>query len=127
MDIIYLKAPAPPVATPVQTPVDESNKTARQGGGGAKKRTGGFTMALPNTVAAALPATVSPANDTPIQATLRARYGSHMDVVQLGLTVWQEIGLLYAEWREPWTYPGRLAQQSTVRCERFCSSGALSV
>ena len=33
---------------------------------------------------------------------LRLRYGSHMDIVQLGLEAWKEIGLLYAEWRTPW-------------------------
>lgn len=56
--------------------------------------------AAPN---AAEPPSVSPADDSPIEAQLRQRYGSHMDVVKLGLDAWKAIGLLYAEWCEPWT------------------------
>lgn len=48
------------------------------------------------------PPAVSPADDTSTQALLRARYGSHMDVVKLGLDAWKALGMLYAEWREPW-------------------------
>ena len=110
MDIIYLKAPAP-VITPAAAPA--SNKTARNGGGGGKKRQGGFSMAPPPAAAAASAAApaaataaaatdVSPANDSAIEAKLRERYGSHMDAVKLGLDIWKEIGLLYAEWRSPW-------------------------
>ena len=44
-----------------------------------------------------------PDDDSAIEAQLRQRYGSHMDVVKLGLDAWKAIGLLYAEWREPWT------------------------
>ena len=122
MDIIYVKAPAP---VPTDSAAAVGNKTARNGGGGAKKRQGGYT--LPTTAAAAAapaaaapaaaapspaapppaapapaaPADVSPADDSPIDAKLRERYGSHMDVVKLGLEAWKEIGMLYAEWREP--------------------------
>ena len=60
--------------------------------------------AAPATAAPATPAPphVSPADDSSTEAKLRERYGSHMDVVKLGLDAWKEIGLLYAEWREPW-------------------------
>ena len=49
MDIIYLKAPAPTVETPAAGDAQvnsrsNANKTARQGGGGARKRRGGFTV-----------------------------------------------------------------------------------
>jgi hypothetical protein len=103
MDIIYLKAPAPTPA-PAGDKTAAGNKTARNGGGGARKRAGGFT--LPTAPAApaapAAPPAVSPNDDSPIQAKLRERYGSHMDVVLLGLDAWKAIGLLYAEWRAPW-------------------------
>ena len=45
---------------------------------------------------------VSSVDDTAIEAALRARYGSHMDVVKLGLDAWKSIGMLYSEWRERW-------------------------
>ena len=102
MDIIYLKAPAPP-----PTAAAAVNKTSRNGGGGGKKRPGGHSIAFtPIAAAAPTPAAptagVSPADDSSIEAKLRERYGSHMDAVKLGLDVWKEIGLLYAEWRAPW-------------------------
>jgi hypothetical protein len=115
MDIIYLKAPAPVAAVAAAAPATanpHANKTARNGGGGSKKRAGGFTF-VPidgdsgrpgaGAVSAPKPPAVSPADDTPTDAKLRERYGSHMDIVKLGLAAWQEIGLTYAEWREPWT------------------------
>ena len=149
MDIIYVKAPAP---VPTDSAAAVGNKTARNGGGGAKKRQGGYT--LPTTAAAAAapaaaapaaaapspaapppaapapaaPADVSPADDSPIDAKLRERYGSHMDVVKLGLDAWKEIGLLYAEWREPWAAS---TQAYTARGERsfwlLCCAVRLSV
>ena len=143
MDIIYLKAPAPPPAEPAK-PV--ANKVARQGGGGAKKRRGGFTVAAADDANADVnadaadadghadghaadaaadapsptdPPVVSPADDTALEAKLRERYGSHMDVVKLGLDVWKEIGLLYAEWREPWVASTRdYAEQRAMQLLR---------
>ena len=44
MDIIYLKAPPPAPPLPAVAPTAPVNKVARNGGGGAKKRAGGFTM-----------------------------------------------------------------------------------
>ena len=131
MDIIYLKAPAPAVEPP--TPNAQSNtgntqnRTARAGGGGTKKRRGGFTADIadgpgspaPAAAAAAAAAAaesaaapsaparatdaVSSADDSAMDAKLRERYQSHMDVVKLGLHAWKEIGLFYAEWR---AHPG---------------------
>ena len=112
-DIIYVRAPVP---EPVDPSAAGKNKTAKNGGGGAKKRKGGHTMdnaaaaapaaaaaaAAPAAAAAAAPG-VSPADDTALDSKLRQLYGSHMDIVKLGLTAWQKLGLLYAEWREPWT------------------------
>ena len=138
MDIIYLKAPAPDPppaakaakAAPAAPDAPHKNLTKLNGGGGAKKRKGGFTAdassftaaASTSTSSAATPAAapvsastaapvataapmaaVSPADDTGFDAALRVRYGSHMDSVRLGLDAWRAYGLLYAEWREPWT------------------------
>ena len=128
MDIIYVKAPKPVVPDkPDKSDKPDAptvNKTARQGGGGAKKRKGGHSAVAVPAPANAAPANAAPANaapanahgnaapavvlssspadDSPLEAKLRARYGSHMDVVKLGLNVWKEYGLLYAEWREVW-------------------------
>ena len=140
MDIIYFKAPdhvpdTPPAAAapaPAAPAAPAANKTAKQGGGGSKKRREGFTAEAPASPAAAptsaavpsaavpsaaVPASsdtaapavaapapaVSPADDTATEAALRLRYGSHMDSVKLGLDAWQAFGLLYAEWREVWS------------------------
>ena len=107
-DIIYVKAPAPVVVTPAPT---SKNAVARNGGGGAKKRKGGHSIA--GTVASAEASAegehpnktipnVSPADDTVRESKLRAKYGSHMDVVKIGIDAWRELGFVYAEWREPW-------------------------
>ena len=109
-DIIYVKAPAPVVVAPVvasdNAPASK-NTVARNGGGGAKKRKGGDSMFadVPASTAApakdAIPA-VSPADDSVQEAKLRQKYGSHMDVVKVGIDAWRELGLVYAEWRTPW-------------------------
>ena len=61
---------------------------------------------IPN-VAAKIPnvaaAPTAPPVDSALQAKLRARYGSHMDNVLLGLNAWGAFARVYAEWREPWT------------------------
>ena len=143
LDIIYLKAPAPvaPAASAAASAAAPaapatSNKTAKNGGGGAKKRRGGFTAEAPTSFSAAsvpsaapapsvgaaapassssdpvvspadgtpsVPPVVSPADDTPLDALLRVRYKSHMDSAKLTLECWKSLGLLYAEWRQPWT------------------------
>ena len=36
-------------------------------------------------------------------ATLRSRYGSHMDSARLALDAWAAYALLYVEWRTTWT------------------------
>ena len=41
--------------------------------------------------------------DSPLEAKLRERYGSHMDSVLLGLNAWGAFAQVYAEWRSPWT------------------------
>ena len=142
IDIIYVKCPAPapapapattaPPAAPPPKPGPVANNTKRSGGGGAKIRRGGFTVAAavaasssavpapaptvapaaarataPAATVAAAPAAVPaalPANpDSEQDAKLRARYKSHMDVVKLTKHAWQKFGLLYVEWRSQWT------------------------
>ena len=50
-----------------------------------------------------MPATPVPATpDTPLQTKLRARYGSHMDTVMLGLNAWGAFAEVYAAWRSVW-------------------------
>ena len=118
MDIIYLKAPAPPAADAASA-APAGNKTSRAGGGGTKKRRGGNSLVVAPAATPAMPA-VTPADDSALDAKLRDRYGSHMDVVKLGLDAWKELGLLYAEWREPWessvqSYKDKRAMQF-LRC-----------
>ena len=48
---------------------------------------------------------------------MRARYGSHMDTVRLGMEVWCAFGLLYAEWRAPWT--SRTTEYAQSRALKF--------
>ena len=125
MDIIYLRCPAPPPAAPppaaappaAAPPPAGANRTQKNGGGGAKKRVGGFTVGA----AAAPPPTLPqsrvrpaavPHADTPLEAKLRERYGSHMDVVLLGLNAWSAFAQVYAEWREPWV------ERSTAYAQR---------
>ena len=85
------------------------NRTAKNGGGAAKKRAGGFSVApppkVPNVGAQPVPAPSPPPPpppDTELQAKLRLRYGSHMDVVLLGLNAWSAYAKVYAEWRAEW-------------------------
>jgi hypothetical protein len=77
------------------------------------------SSAAPLPSSAAPPASV-PHADTPLEAKLRERYASHMDVVLLGLNAWSAFAQVYAEWREPWTQSGpAYAQQralSFLRC-----------
>ena len=40
-------------------------------------------------------------------ASLRARYGSHMNVVRLIFEGWRAFGDLYAEWKRDWTEDGQ--------------------
>ena len=121
-DIIYVKAPAPVVVAPRVGTHDDapaSNTVARNGGGGAKKRKGGHSMLADVAAPAAAPTTastaastaasakdatpaVSSADDSVQEAKLRLKYGSHMDVVRVGIDAWRELGLVYAEWRTPW-------------------------
>ena len=110
MDIIYLKcpAPAPPVAA---APTDKAlNRTQKNGGGAAKKRAGGFSVFsgespadVPDAPAPPVaPPPDTPPPDTPLQTKLRARYGSHMDTVMLGLNAWGAFAEVYAAWRSVW-------------------------
>ena len=110
MDIIYLKcpAPAPPVAA---APTDKTlNRTKKNGGGAAKKRAGGFSVFsgespadVPDAPAPPVaPPPDTPPPDTPLQTKLRARYGSHMDTVMLGLNAWGAFAEVYAAWRGVW-------------------------
>ena len=133
MDIIYYKCPAPEPAAPAAAPAERAkpaepaappvakNNTSLHGGGGSKKRRGGFSVAAPPEPPQPVTTTPSIANstanssdvppkpavpppaDTPLQAKLRARYKSHMDVAQVGMNTWNAFGRLYAEWRAPWT------------------------
>lgn len=106
LDIIYLKCPAPllPAANPPANP--PGNKTAKNGGGGAKIRKGGFSVAPPPLAAskasAPLPSLPPAEAESERLAKLRIRYGSHMDSVRLALDAWGAFGLLYVEWRTPW-------------------------
>ena len=135
MDIIYLKCPAPPsppaAITPAAAPPAGANRTQKNGGGGGKKRQGGFTVAdaaapqaLPSSApppSAPPPSAVPPA-DTPLEAKLRERYASHMDVVLLGLNAWSAFAQVYAEWREPWTQssPAYAQQRALSFLRRAC-------
>ena len=109
MDIIYLKCPAPAPPVPA-APTDKAlNRTKQSGGGGAKKRAGGFSVSSAQGESSAdVPAQgessadVPDTPDTPLQAKLRARYGSHMDTVMLGLNAWGAFAEVYAAWRSVW-------------------------
>ena len=131
MDIIYCKCPAPIPPAPVPPPNAPepganktqkagANRTQKSGGGAAKKRVGGFSVAPPSDLPAipvATPAPALPAPDTPLQVKLRARYGSHMDTVLLGLNAWSAFANVYAAWRDPWKEQTR--QYSSQRALEF--------
>ena len=123
---------APPAAPATATPA-KNNTTKNGGGGQKKRRGGfsllatgpdAETPAVAPTDAAptdAAPTAAKPAAkpaaartapaavptladaDTPLEAKLRKSYGSHMDSVRLAVEGWSAFGLLYAEWRKPWT------------------------
>ena len=106
MDIIYRKCPAPaPSATATPSDPPTANRSKKSGGGGAKKRAGGFSAFEPPLADAATATAPPPPSkpDSPLEAKLRVRYGSHMDVVLLGLNAWSVFASVYTEWRSEWT------------------------
>ena len=48
------------------------------------------------------PSAADPADEDAETASLRERYGSHMDLVRLIFKAWRMYGLLYAEWMKEW-------------------------
>ena len=147
IDIIYVKCPdetkaapsaTPPVAAASAAPAPApaapaANLTKRNGGGGAKIRRGGFSVAAPPVAAppvaastsapAAAPAAAAaapapaaaaarapaaaaaraPAPESAEDAKLREKYKSHMDIVKLTKNGWAKFCELYVEWRTAWT------------------------
>ena len=153
LDILYVKCPAPPAApTPPSVPAPApqakpANMTKRNGGGGAKIRTGGFSVAaapatvnppvaaVPTAAAstaasaaasaakpAAAPDAASNINDSDLDAKFRARYQSHMDSAKLAYMGWRSFGELYVEWRTCWT--SRTTGYQQTRALKFAKLAA---
>ena len=121
LEIIFVKSPVPAVDAPAQPTCPKSspavapiemNATKRNGGGGAKKRKGGFSVCNSATAPAGQSQSPDVVRSAPAPAPqaesesdgrLRQKYGSHMDLVKLILAACKAFGLLYAEWRSSWT------------------------
>ena len=116
LEIIFVKSPALMDTDASNEPTNASNaptvtrnNTSRNGGGGSRKRKGGFSVVTvapaATAIAAPNPAQLAPDENEQLapDAQLRHKYGSHMDMVKLILAACKAFGLLYAEWRSPWT------------------------
>lgn len=117
VDIIFrttTTAPDPdPDPDPAPTPAPAPAKPKKAPRAGSKKRVGGFSAVeeaeAEMAPATGIPATTSstpppppPPPDDEETASLRARYGSDMDLVKLIFAAWKQFGLLYANWKEEW-------------------------
>ena len=155
LDIIYVKYPAPladPSTPAAPAPVTQAktapatakptNMTKRNGGGGAKIRQGGFSVAAapvtvnpvataptsaasvaaPATSSAATPDAPSTIVDSELDARFRARYQSHMDSAKLAHNAWRALGELYVEWRTTWT--SRTTAYTQTRALQFAKLAA---
>ena len=113
VDIIFrttTTAPDPdPDPDPAPTPAPAPAKPKKAPRAGSKKRVGGFSAVeeaeAEMAPATGIPATTSstpPPPDDEETASLRARYGSDMDLVKLIFAAWKQFGLLYANGKEEW-------------------------
>lgn len=132
VDIIFKHHPAPTVADdavaaavapePAPAPASATAQKAAMAKktvprGGSRRQSAGFTSMDDTTIAAssepvppAIPkprpasqSDLTPTREDVEKASLRAQYGSHMDVVRLIFAAWRCFEKLYAEWKSEWT------------------------